>query len=195
MNRPALKHPNSWKHTKYVSWPASWVKPMIRIPLPSGKYLTRSVIPLEDELETIQKCKTERDKIAIPIWGEERWRQILTVPARSVTRPRKDPTTPYNGVQHQERPGRANRYITTWYEVEQQPGALIESQTHGKRLPRKKRSADFSYGTDRAMFADEEQAKEAAIKLAMKKQAEAYVVIHEREIEHPIVPPKHDQKQ
>ncbi|WP_144408666.1 hypothetical protein [Halomonas sp. KO116] len=151
---------------------------MIRIPLPCGKYITRSVNPLEDELETIQKCKAERDKIAIPIWGEERWRQILTVPARSVSRPRKDPTTPYNGVQHQERPGRANRYTTTWYEVEHHPGTLIESQTHGKRLPRKKRSADFSYGTDKAMFADKEQAKEAAIALAKEKQSEVYVVIH-----------------
>lgn len=64
-----LNYPDTWKTTKFVSWPASWAKPMIRVPLPSGKYITRSVEPLPNELDTIERCKDVRDQLAIPIWG------------------------------------------------------------------------------------------------------------------------------
>ncbi len=179
--RKELKHPDTWKYTKYVSWPASWPKPMIRVPLPSGDYITRSVAPVDDELSTIQKCKEVRDALAIPIWGEAAWRKMLSVPARSTTRPRANSTSPYNGVVLIERPGHAAYYAVAWYELEIPDGVTIESQTHGKRLPRKKRVRTFSFGTERARFSKQEEALLEAIAWAKKVQSEHYSVVHDRD--------------
>ena len=174
-----LKHAEVWKNTKFVSWPASWVKPMIRVPLPSGKYITRSVEPLPKELDTIERCKDFRDQLAIPIWGVKRWREILSVPARSVTRPRKESNTPYNGVQLIQRVGKADYYEVCWYELDQRFGVGEESQTHGKRLPRRRRTKKFSFGTPNARYYSQELALQEAIAWAQEKQRAVYCVCHE----------------
>tara|TARA_R110002051_G_scaffold309855_5_gene382729 strand:+ start:1246 stop:1743 length:498 start_codon:yes stop_codon:yes gene_type:complete len=162
---------------------------MVRIPLPSGKYITRSVTPEGDELSTIAKCKEVRDALAIPIWGKEEWHKILSVPARSTTRPRVNPTTPYNGVVLKERPGKASRYEVAWYELDIPDGSVIESQTHGKRVPRKKKVKTFSFGTDKARFTRQEDALSAAIALAKTVQAQHYSVIHSRDKNSPPIFP------
>lgn len=187
--RSELHHPQMWKQTKYVSWPASWQNPMVRIPLPSGKYITRSVIPENDELTTLSKCKQKRDAIAIPIWGEEAWHRILSVPSRSTTKPRKNPKTPYNGVMLIERPGRAPHYIVSWYELNISDECFVESQTHGKRLPRRLKTKAFSYGTERAKFSRQEEALKEAIDWAKKMQSKNYSVIHSRDKNAPPIIP------
>ena len=173
-----LNHPDRWKTTKFVSWPASWAKPMIRVPLPSGKYITRSVEPLLNELDTIERCKDVRDQLAIPIWGAKRWREILSVPARSVTRPRKDTNAPHNGVQLIQREGRADFYQVCWYELDTREIKMVESQTHGKRQPRRLRSKRFSFGTPNARFYSQDLALAEAIAFAKEKQREVYSVCH-----------------
>lgn len=154
---------------------------MIRVPLPSGDYITRSVAPVEDELSTIQKCKEVRDALAIPLWGEEAWRKMLSVPARSTTKLRASSKSPYNGVELNERPGKAARYVVTWYELDIPDGITIESQTHGKRLPRKKKVRTFSFGTERARYSSQEEALLEAIAWAKKVQSEHYSVVHDRD--------------
>lgn len=173
-----LHHPNVWKNTKYVSWPMSWSKPMIRVPLPSGSYITRSVSPLTDELDTIKECKRVRDQLAIPIWGAKRWSEILSVPARSVSRPRKQPKTPFNGIQLIERKGRSAHYLVTWYELDEEGSLPTESQTHGKQYPRRPRRKAFSFGTKTARYASQQVALDEAVAFAKRKQRQAYSVIH-----------------
>lgn len=107
------------------------------------------------------------------------WIAILRVPARSVTRARKEPSTPANGITLREREGRTPYYIVTWYE---HPGAgvspRLESQTHGKRLPRKKRTKTFSFGTPTARFAKQETALSNAKKYLEAMRHKHHVFIH-----------------
>lgn len=152
---------------------------MIRVPLPSGAYISRSITPLDDELATIELCKKERDKLAIPIWGEEAWIAILHVPARSVTRARKETRTPANGITLREREGRTPYYIVSWYEYPDPGGSpRIESQTHGKRLPRKKKTKTFSFGTPNARFARQETALRNAKKYLAAMRRKHHVFVH-----------------
>lgn len=173
-----LRYPEKWKVTKFISWPPSWDTPMVRVPDKSGGYSAFSVRPYanEDEHNLLERCRKLRDGIGIPIWGEEKWWNILRFPARSSTKPRKGTRSPYNGVSLIERPNSAPYYSASWYEVDPEQDPISESQTHGKRVPRKKRRKTFSFGTPNARFSTEEEALRSAIAFIKAKQDEVYVL-------------------
>lgn len=177
-----FKHPNAWKHAKYVSWPPSWATPLIRVPLRDGRYISRSITMREGEceIELLARCRALRDAIAIPIWGAAKWNQILRVPKRSVTKLREDSKTPYNGIQLIEQSPWASYYSASWYEFDGPEKMLAEAQSVGHRMPRRKRTKTFSFGTPHARFPSDEAALAAAIEFIKQKQQEQYVVVHER---------------
>lgn len=51
--RPPLSYPKRWNATKFISWPPSLAKPMVHVPLPRGRYISKSVTSVVDEIETI----------------------------------------------------------------------------------------------------------------------------------------------
>lgn len=177
-----LEHPSAWKCTKYVSWPPSWPTPLIRIPQKDGSYISRSITMKvdESELDLLARCRSLRDALALPIWGAEKWEQILRVPKRSVSKIHKGSKTPYNGVQLIEHSRWASYYIAAWYEFDGPDTMLIEAQSEGRQMPRRKRSKTFSFGTTTARFSSQEAALAAAIEFIKEKQAESYVVVRER---------------
>lgn len=159
-----------WERTKYVSWPPSQKKPWIRLPLPSGGCISRTVQPAETESETLARCRELRDKIALPIWGD-RWYQMLSVPRRSVVQTRGNKRGDYyTGVHLRVRKGTAPCFVATWYESVDTTASEPESKTRGVWKPRKSRKKYFSFGTDRAMFSTEQEAYAAAV--ALRKQME-----------------------
>ena len=147
---------------------------MVRIPLPGGGYITRSVTPCASETQTLEACKRRRDAIAVPIWGVGRWRQMLAVPARSAARPRKHSASGCNGVYLEKRQGRAPAWVAVWYEPENRDAAVAESQTHGKRKPRRRRVARFSFGTPLARFSTSATAYEAAVERRREEEMRWY---------------------
>lgn len=173
-----LQHPEEWKTTKFVTWPPSWETPMVRVPEKDGGYRSFSVRPYENEpeLHLLERCRKLRDGIGIPVWGEEKWWNILRFPARSSAKPRGNPSTPHNGVSLVARPNAAPYYSASWYEADPEQDPTKESQTHGKRVPRKKRRKSFSFGTPNAKFHTEEEALRAAIAFIQDKQSEVYVL-------------------
>lgn len=171
--RPPLTNKEAWDRTKHVSWPPSWSKPLIRVPLPSGKYISKSIAPLEDVNETLRICILERDRIAVQIWGELRWREMLAVPKRSVAKHRKNRTTPRIGVFHSERSGRAPCWIAVWYELDRQ--AAYDGLSN--RRPRRRRSKTFSYGTSNARYSTSASAYAAAWELRERMERRWYSVV------------------
>ncbi len=74
---------DAWSSTKYVSWPESHANPFIRIPLPSGRFLVRSIPRTTDEKETLANCIKTRDRIGVRMWGQSRWNDMLNGPIRT----------------------------------------------------------------------------------------------------------------
>lgn len=184
--RNKLQHPEKWKTTKYITWPPSWKTPMVRVPEKDGGYRSFSVKPRkgETEIALLARCRLLRDSVGIPIWGEEKWWNILRFPARSSTKPKRGSKTPYNGVSLVERPGWASYYAASWYEVDPSHDPTKESQTHGKRVSRKKRRKTFSFGTKNAKYDSSEAALQAAIEFVESKQEEVYVLVSQRTCQH-----------
>jgi len=157
---------------------------MVRVPKPEGNYITRSVTPMVDELTTLKKCKDLRDSIGIPIWGEVRWQEILSVPYRSVSKPRKKtatPSKPRNGVALVERRN-GFAWVARWCEpfdasTGSEHQVFKESITRGKQVPRRERSAWFSFGGERSRFSTSEEAYAAAVERREIEEARWYCVL------------------
>lgn len=168
-----LLHPELWVTTKFISWSPSMKNPLVRVPLPSGKYMTKTIKPSDHELETYNRCKEKRDALGVSLWGERRWRLILSVPSRSVSRPRKQPKGPYNGVRLIHRGSYASYYLVTWKEFD--PNKPIINGTRA-RVARKR---TFSFGTPNAKYCSEEVARCEAVAFAKKIQRLHYTVCHD----------------
>lgn len=166
--RPLLSLPQLWGSTKYVSWPKSHGNPMVRVPRPSGKPETKSIRRLASEYDTFELCITYRDQRGREIWGDRRWNELLLVDARSVARHREQPAGPVTGVYHYERPSGSTLWIAAWYEL----------MPDGSR---KKRSAQFSYGTSRTRYATSSEAMQAAIKRRHEEEERWYCVLGTRD--------------
>jgi len=167
----------AWAATKHVSWPASWAKPMIRVPLPSGRYVTKSLTPMPTERETLAACIEERDRIGMAIWGAKRWREMMAVPKRSVAKHRRERVTPRTGVQLDERPGRAPCWVASWYEPENGGVTLPDQPGKVASAPRRKRSKSFSFGTPHARFSSSEAAFAEAVSLREAMERRWYSVV------------------
>jgi hypothetical protein len=167
----------AWAAAKHVSWPASWAKTMIRVPLPSGRYVTKSLPPRLTERETLAACIAERDRIGVAIWGAKRWREMMAVSKRSVVKHRQDRPTPRTGVQLDDRPGRAPCWVASWYEPES--GGVTLPDQPGKRAatPRRKRSKSFSFGSPHARFSSSEAAYAEAVALREAMERRWYSVV------------------
>ena len=166
--RNALSLPQLWESTKYVSWPKSHSNPMVRVPRPLGKPETKSIPRLASEYDTFERCLAYRDQRGREIWGERRWKELLRVEARSVARHRERPAGPITGVYHYERPTGTTLWVAAWYEL----------MPDGSR---KKRSAQFSYGTSRTRYATSEEAMQAAIKRRQEEETRWYCVVGKRD--------------
>ncbi|MGP5144305.1 hypothetical protein ACTXKF_18175, partial [Vreelandella alkaliphila] len=93
---------------------------------------------------------------------------VVARDARSVTRHRERPADPITGVYHYERPTGTTLWVAAWY-------ALMPDGS------RKKRSAQFSYGTSRTRYAISEEAMQAAIKRRQEEEARWYCVVGKRD--------------
>lgn len=161
--RGPLLLPESWKSTKYVSWPRSHSNPIVRIPRPVGEPESRTVQRLLSEFDTLKRCIDYRNTRGIEIWGEKRWAELLKVAARSVAKHRDVPSGPLTGVNHFERPNGTTLWVANWYEL----------------LPdgaRKKKSKQYSYGTPLSKFATSEQAMNAAVEKRLLEESRWYSV-------------------
>lgn len=159
--RDPLKYPALWERTKYVSWPPTQGNPTVRIPHPAGKTVSKSVPRTGNEKETLERCVAQRDEAGQALWGERRWAEMLRLSTRPVAKPRKKMAGPMTGVNHYERKGFANIWVATWYE----------------RAPDgspRRRSKQFSYGSENAQFSTSEQAMQAAIKKREEESARWY---------------------
>jgi hypothetical protein len=136
---------------------------MVRVPLPSGKPETKSIPRLASEYDTFERCLAYRDQRGREVWGARRWKELLLVDARSVARHREQPAGPITGVYHYERPTGTTLWVAAWYEL----------MPDGSR---KKRSAQFSYGTFRTRYATSEEAMQAAIKRRQEEEVRWYCV-------------------
>lgn len=172
-----LRLPDAWEAAKHVSWPASWAKPMVRVPLPSGRYITKSMPVLSRERDTLSACIRERDRIGVAIWGAKRWREMLAMPNRSVAKHRKGRVTPRTGVQLVDRPGRAPCWVASWYEPEAGVEHRPASPRKGKAQPRRKRRKSFSFGTPHARFSSSEAALAEAVALREQMERRWYSVV------------------
>lgn len=97
------------------------------------------------------------------IWGHKCWRELLLVEACSVARHRQRPAGPIIGVYHYERPCGTTIWTAAWYE-------LTPDGT------RKKRSAQYSYGTPQSRYASSEAAMQAVIRRREEEEARWYCV-------------------
>ncbi len=138
--RAKLSLPQLWESAKYVSWPLSHANPIVRVPRPSGRPESKTISRLPNEYDTFEYCIAYRDQRGVEVWGKKRWRELLLVEARSVARHHRRPAGPITGVYHYERPTGSTVWIAAWYEL----------KADGSR---KKRSTQFSYGTEISRYA------------------------------------------
>ncbi len=167
IRRPVLKHPDAWEKEKLVTWSKHHRNPFIRVPLPSGKYVVRTVKDTGDEWKTFKACQELRDRLGVELWGKHRWSQIMASRARSTAKFHKTPATEKNGVNHYAKTLTSGTAVATWYEPVYENGIFT-----GKR---KKRSKAFGYG-GRAQCQTKEEAMEKAITLREEKERECYSV-------------------
>ncbi|WP_085920400.1 hypothetical protein, partial [Halomonas sp. CSM-2] len=160
-----------WESAKYVSWPRSHANPIVRVPRPSGRPESKTIARLPNEYDTFECCIAYRDKRGIEVWGQKRWRELLLVEARSVARHHQRPAGPITGVYQYERPSGSTAWIAAWYEL----------KADGSR---KKRSAQFSYGTDISRYASSDDAMQAAIAKRKEEEERWYCVLGERDDRH-----------
>ncbi|MCZ0928689.1 hypothetical protein L0636_13430 [Halomonas janggokensis] len=81
---------------------------------------------------------------------------------------RQRPAGPVTGVYHYERPSGSTAWIAAWYEL----------TADGSR---KKRSAQFTYGTGISRYASSDDAMQAAIAKRKEEEARWYCVLGERD--------------
>lgn len=155
-----------WQTAKYIGWPYSQQNPIVRIPTPSGRPDSKSFRrePGETCEALFKRCLAYRDTEGPKIWGEKRWRELLNVQARSVTRHHSTPAGPITGVFHYEHPGGTNSWIATWYEL--RPDGT-----------RRKRSKVYSYGKPTSQYATSAQAMLAAINRRITEEARWYSTV------------------
>lgn len=166
-----LQLPELWEKTKCVAWHKAHNNPVVRIPLPSGRHISKSVKRLDSEYATLQKCIEVRDKIGTQLWGRKRWQQILVSKARTVAKHHREPASSKNGVHHSYRPKYNSRaWIAVWYE------AVLDhyGQPTGKM---KRRAKSFSYGLPTSQYATSEQAFDAAVEKRCEEEKKWYTVI------------------